>query len=208
VDSAGNVYIADVYAQVIRQVNATTGVIEAVAGDYAPCSALPCGDGGPATEAQLTIPFGVAVDVSGNIYIADSGDNLIRRVDAITHDISTVALNSSYSFGGDGGPATLASMAQPLEVAVDASDNFFISGGYDFDFGLGGGDEVVRRVDAVTGIITTVAGQDGNPTEFGFGGDGGPATSALLNNLGIAVDRAGNLYISDAGNNRVRRVSP
>jgi hypothetical protein len=207
VDSAGNVYVADVNDMVIRKVNATTGVIEAVAGDYTYCTVSGCGDGGPATQAQLTFPYGVAVDATGNIFIADSGDNKIRRVDATTGDISTVALNGDYGFGGVGGLALNASMAQPLNVAVDATDDIFISGGY-YTNELGGGDEVVCRVDAVTQIITTVAGQDTNPTLYGFAGDGGPATSALLNNLGIAVDGAGNLYIADAGNNRVRKVAP
>ena len=209
-DKAGNLYIADVSDMVVRRVSAATGVIEAVAGDYAPCSSPPtCGDGSPATMASLTSPYGVAVDSAGNLLIADTRDNQIRRVDVTTGIISTVAFNSgALGFSGDGGPATLATMSEPLNVAVDALGNIFVAGGVDTFISLGGGYEVVRRVDAKTGLITTVAGQDTNPSSYGFSGDGGPATAALLNNLGIAVDNDGGFYIADGGNNRVRKVGP
>lgn len=210
-DKAGNVYIADVLDTVIRMVNANTGIITTVAGDYAFCSDPPgCGDGGSATEASLSFPYGVAVDGSGNIVIADTLDNEIRRVDASTGIISTIAFNSgAFGFSGDGGPATQAVMSEPLTVSVDSSGNVFIGGGYDgFLLGIGGGLEIVQEIDAATGIINTVAGQENNPGTLGFVGDGGPATSALLNNLGVTVDNAGGFYIADAGNNRVRKVGP
>jgi trimeric autotransporter adhesin len=210
-DKAGNVYIADVLDTVIRMVNANTGIITTVAGDYAFCSDPPgCGDGGSATEANLSFPYGVAVDRSGNIVIADTLDNEIRRVDASTGIISTIAFNSgAFGFSGDGGPATQAIMSEPLTVSVDSSGNVYIGGGYDgFLLGIGGGLEIVQRIDAATGIINTVAGQENNPGTLGFAGDGGPATSALLNNLGVTADNAGGFYIADAGNDRVRKVGP
>ena len=152
------------------------------------------GDGGPATSAQLNSPQGVAVDASGNFFIADTGNNRIRRVDAATGIITTVAGNGVGGYSGDGGPATSASLNQPNGVAVDSSGNLFIADT---------GNHRIRRVDAVTGTITTVAG---NGTQ-GFSGDGGAATSAELNfPYGVAVDGSGNLFIADTGNNRIRRV--
>ena len=137
------------------------------------------------------------MDGSGNVFIVDFGDNRIRRVDVATQNISTVALNGLPTFGGDGGPATSASMEDPLEVAVDPAGNLFIGGGYD---------DVVRRVDAATQTITTVAGDATQPLTLGFSGDGGLATKAIIGNIGLAIDGAGNLFIADFGNNRIRHV--
>jgi hypothetical protein len=210
VDSSGNLYIADPYDAVVRRVDATTNIITTVAGDYVTCSAptSPCGDGGLATSANLRLPFGVAVGASGDIFIADSGDNRVRVVDGKTGVISPKAFTGQYNFSGDGGSALQATMARPLTLALDSANNLFISGGYDVDFSLGAGLEVVRRVDGASGIVTLVAGQEANPTLYGFSGDGGLAIQATLNNLGIAVDSVGNLYIADAGNDRIRKVSP
>ena len=151
------------------------------------------GDGGPATAAELNAPRGVAVDASGNLYIADALNNRIRKVssDGI---ITTVAGNGSLSYSGDGGLAADAQLSGPRGLAVDGAGNLFIA---DFD------NNTVRKISA-SGIITTVAGNG----VAGFSGDGGPATSAQLNGpWGVAVDRAGNLFIADSANNRVRRVS-
>lgn len=148
------------------------------------------------------------MDASGNIFIADTGDNRVRRVDAKSGIITAAVFNGQYNISGDGGPALDASMALPLSVAVDSADNIFISGGYDFTFGLGAGIELVQKVDAATQIVSAAAGQYKNPLNFGFTGDGGLATNATLNNVGIAVDSAGNLYIADTGNDRVRKVGP
>jgi sugar lactone lactonase YvrE len=210
VDTGGNVFIGDNGDSRIRCVIGTVGgcwdtqhqypigTILTVAGDGIPCSSSPnCGDGGLATAANLSFPFGVAVDGAGNLFIADSDDNLVRRVDAVSQIITTVAFNGLATFGGDGGPALNASMDAPEEVAVDPAGNLFISGGVD---------EVVQRVDFATQTITTVAGNAANPIPYGFKGDGGLATKATLGNFGVAVDGAGNLYIADAGNNRIRAV--
>ena len=190
-DTLGNLFIADTWNFCVRRVDAVTGDISTVAGDgnqgYS-------GDGGPATTAALNAPYGVAVDALGNLFIADTYNNCIRRVDAGTDIITTVAGNGNLGFSGDGGPATSAWLANPQSVAVDNHDNLFIADG---------GNARIRRVDGVTGIITTVAG-DGN---WGYSGDGGPATSASLREAwAVAVDALGNLFIADSGNDRIRRV--
>ena len=187
VDASGNLFIADQNNNRIRKVS-TNGIITTVAGDG---GAGYSGDGGAATNASLLIPEGVTVDAAGNLFIADTGNNRIRKVDT-NGIITTVA-------GGGGGSdinaATNASLLFPGGVAVDADGNFFIADS---------GRWLVRKVDA-HGIITTVAG-NGSP---GFSGDGGAATNASLGGpSSVTTDAAGNLFISDPGNNRIRKVIP
>ncbi len=187
VDSAGNIYIADTSNNRIRKV-ASGGTISTVAGTG---TAGFGGDGAAATSAKLSSPYGVAVDASGNLYIADTGNNRIRMV-TTAGIINTVAGNTAGS-GGDGGPATSAQLNNPTAVMVDAGGNLYI------------GDTSNNRIRLVTaaGIISTVAGNGSQ----GFGGDDGPATSALLDSpSGVTVDSGGNLYIADTGNNRIRKV--
>ena len=188
VDGLGNLYIADTYSSCVRRVD-TAGVITTVAGTgewgYS-------GDGGPATNAQLQRPRGVAVDGLGNLYIADSDNHCVRRVDT-AGVITTVAGTGARGYSGDSGPATSAQLRSPQGVAVDGLGNLYVADYLNHR---------VRRVDAA-GVITTVAGTD----ERGYSGDGGPATSAQLGApRGVAVDGSGNLYIADYGNGRVRRV--
>ena len=191
VDASGNLFIADTSNHRIRRVDAVTKVITTVAGDG---TAGFSGDGGPATNANLSAPSGVAVDGAGNLFIADSGNQRVRRVDGSTGVITTVAGTGTRGFSGDGGPATTASLNAPIGATVDASGNLFI-----VDFS----NHRVRRVDGSTGVITTVAGTGA----AGFSGDGGPATSASLSfPRGVAVDASGNLFIVDQTNHRVRRV--
>jgi len=190
VDSSGNLYIADVLNNRIRKVT-PDGVISTVAGNGTPGFS---GDGGPATSAALYCPNGVAVDSSGSLYIADTYDLRIRKVTS-AGIISTVAGDGTSGFNGDGGSASSAQLCCPNGVAVDSSGDLYIA------------DTSDHRIRIVTpaGIIKTVAG---NGTA-GFSGDGGPATSAQLNfPSGIAADSAGNLYIADTYNLRVRRVNP
>jgi trimeric autotransporter adhesin len=190
VDTAGNLFIADLNSR-IRRVDAVTGIITTVAGNGRPGFS---GDGGPATSAGLGLPRSVAVDAAGNLFIADADNNRIRRVDAVTGIITTVAGNGIQAFSGDGGPAISAGLDRPTGVTVDGTGILSIS---DFN------NNRIRRVDAATGIITTVAG-DGRT---GFNGDGGLATSTGLNfPRSVAVDRASNLFITDFNNNRIRRI--
>jgi sugar lactone lactonase YvrE len=188
-DAAGKLLIADYYNNRIRRVDVTTGIITTAAGNG---TAGFSGDGGPATSASLAYPGGVAVDAAGNLFIADY--NRIRRVDGTTGIITTVAGNGISGFGGDGGPATSASLDRPGGVTIDAAGNLLIADQFNHR---------IRRVDGTTGIITTVAG---NGTPF-FNGDGGPATSAALDYpAGVAIDAAGNLLIADRVSDRIRRV--
>jgi uncharacterized protein (TIGR03437 family) len=198
VDVAGDVFIADTVNNVIRKISASTGNISTVAGGT---PVIACGtdegfngDGGPATSAELNRPQGVFVDASGNLYIADTENNRIRKV-STSGTITTVAGNGTGVFSGDGGAATSAGVASPNSVAVDASGNIFIAGTLN---------SRIREVAAGTGIITTVAG-DG---VAGFFGDGGLPTNAGLNHPGgVAVDASGDIFIADTGNNRIREVS-
>ena len=161
-------------------------IITTVAGNGMPGYS---GDEGPATQAGVS-PGGLSVDHQGNLYIA--AGNRVRRVDAETGVITTIAGDGTPGYSGDGGPATEAQVFADV-VAFDKAGNLYIAG-----------PDVVRRVDKRTGIITTVAGNGVR----GYSGDGGPATDAELNfPAGLAVDVHGNLYISDAGNFRVRRVN-
>lgn len=203
VDADGNILIADTFDNVVRRVDHVTGVITTIAGTpLNACSAAPCGDGGAATSATLAHPEGVAVDAGGNILIADSGDEAIRRVDHATGVITTIAgtLRSGCSVApcGDGGPATAATLTQPRAVAVDAVGDVLISDT---------ADSVVRRVDHATGVITTIAGTPLTSCSAAPCGDGGSATSATLQQPGgVAVDGAGNLLIADTLDDVVRRV--
>jgi len=255
VDSAGNLFIADTQNNRIRRVDVTTGIITTVAGTG---SAGYGGDGGPATQARLFAPFGVAVDGTGTLFIADTSNEVVRRVDGSTGVITTIAgvaghtdvgtrggsatgqslLNSPTSltlykqrvllivesyriqgmdvadsrglvqtvvgtgmpgYSGDGGAAMGAEVFGLANVAVDAAGNLDVTDA---------GNNVVRRIDGSTGVITTVAGDMTASEHHAFGGDGGPALGATFRTpTGIAVDSAGNLYIADTGNHRVREVA-
>ena len=192
VDSQNNVYISDYYNNVVRKVAASTGIISTFAGTG---TGSYFGDSGPANLAHLLNPVGLAFDVQGNLYIADSDNSVVRKVD-LAGIITTVA-GSGPSYG-EGGPATLAKMKSPEGLVLDAQGNLYIADNGDF---------VARRVDKVTGFITTVAGSMG---VTGFSGDGGPATQAVFSQEidGLAVGCGGILYITDDFNHRIRAVSP
>src|SRR5438046_2133895 len=178
VDSSGNLYIADLGNERIRKIAAATGIITTVAGNGVLGFA---GDGGAATNASLNTPSGVALDASGNLYIADFCNDRIRKVDAATGIITTVAGNGSPAFAGDGGAATSASLNSPSGVALDASGNLYIADFFD---------NRIRKVDAASGIITTVAGNGTNA----FAGDGGTAkTASVIGPAGVALAASGSV---------------
>lgn len=186
-------YIADSYSNTIRKVNASTGIITTIAGNG---TAGYSGDGGPATRAEFNQLRGLALTSSGNVYIADGGNNVIRELTVSTGVITTVAGTGTAGFAGDGGPATAAEFDNPVFVAVDSAGNLYISDQY-----IGR----VREVNASTGIIQTIAG--GGPSTSNYVGDGGAATSAMIYwTEGLAFDSAGNLYVADKNFGRIRKV--
>jgi sugar lactone lactonase YvrE len=193
-DTAGNLYISDVGNHRVRKLD-PQGRISTVAGSGPGGLGAPGGfggDSGPATAARFNLPLGLAVDAAGNLYIADSRNQRVRKVDP-NGILTTVAGGGTAPFT-EGAVATAVALSNPAGLAVDSAGNLFI------------GERGLNRVLKVTpaGIVTTVAGTG----QSGYSGDGGPATQAQTNTpFGIALDRAGNLFFSDAGNRRVRKVS-
>jgi trimeric autotransporter adhesin len=214
VDGSSNIFIADEFVGAIREV--TAGTISTFAGEHFNYGYY--GDGATAVGAEIQEPTGVAIDSSGNLYVADTSNNLIRKVDATTGNISTVAGNgtpqchpSTETNCGDGGAATLANFTHPSDVFVDAAGTIYIADA---------GDNVIRAVNTTAatikvanvsipaGAIQTIGGEDFNLSP-GYGGDGGQATLAAFNNpSGLFVDSSGNIYIADTGNNVIRKITP
>lgn len=192
VSAVGDLYIADSTFAVIRKVTASTGIISTVAGNGTTGYS---GDGGTATSAQLNGPQGVALDAAGNVYISDFHNNAIRKITVSSGIMSTVAGNGTQGFSGDDGAATSAELYFPTSVGFDTAGNLYI---------VDSGNACVRKVSTSTGIITTIAGRGNPPDHLG---DGGPATSAILNlPHSAAIDAAGNLYVAEIGDSRIRRV--
>jgi uncharacterized protein (TIGR03437 family) len=243
-DAAGNIYIVDSVNHRVRVV-ARNGVISTIAGNGTPGYS---GDGGPATSAQLNAPRGVAVDASGNLYIADFNNNAVRKVSNGT--ITTVAGNGSLGFSGDGGPATSAQLHAPVAVAVDLAGDLYISDLQNYRIRMvtpngiintiagngtsvatgDGGPAINAQLAAPGGLIADPSGNlfiadsvavireitpdgtihtiAGNGT-VGYSGDGGPSLVAQFNGItGIAMDKSGNIYVADSGNNAVRMLQP
>jgi sugar lactone lactonase YvrE len=182
-DAQGNLFIADTFNSRIRKVD-TNGVITTVAGGGSGAN--------PATRATLSFPYGIAVDSSNYLYIADTDDQIVRKVDG-SGNISTVAGTGTYGYSGDGAAATSAKLRSPSGVTVDAAHNLFIADT---------GNNCIRMV-GTNHIIITLAGNGTN----GYCGDGGMATNANLSGPeSVFVDNQGNLLIADFGNNRIRQL--
>jgi sugar lactone lactonase YvrE len=190
-DKKGNIFIADSRNSLVRRVEARTGIITTVAGSEPHLVFFPGqGDGKIATSPEVAFfPSSIEIDNRGNLYILDSQDNRIRRVDAKTGIISTVAGNSSDKISGDGGQATKAGLGQPFNLAFGANGNLFVSVV-----------NRIRRIDIGTGIIKIIAGNGERITS----GDGGSASGAGMSPRALAVDKAGNIFLVDNG--RIRRI--
>jgi hypothetical protein len=205
VDAQGNVYVADLANNLVRKIDAATGLTRTLAGK-APAiqydgigeivSSEHSGDGGPAAEATFgSGPWGVAVDAAGNVYIATGFDHRIRRIDATSGIITTIAGNGSASSSGDGGPAVNATVNMPIKIAIASNGDVYFSENHG---------QRVRKIDAVTGIISTAAG---NGLTTGSLGDGGSGPLASLSGPeGLAFDRDGNLLIADQAHLRIRKL--
>ncbi len=189
IDSKGNLFIADYYTYIVREV--TAGTINTIAGNTNPGFA---GDDGPGFQAQISFVHGLAADTKGNLFIADTSNARVRVVNLSTGNIFTFAGNGTSGYSGDGAKAVNASLNSPAGVVADSAGNVYIA-----DYG----NSTVRKVDT-SGNITTVAGTG----TWGYSGDGGPANkAALAHPVALAVDPAGNIYIADPGNLNIRRIT-
>lgn len=191
-DAAGNVIVADREAHVVFRIDARTGAVTVIAGTG---TAGWSGDGGPARQARLRNPEWVEFDARGNLFLADRGNHVVRRIDPAGR-ISHVAGTGASGQAGDGGPAATAAMTNPFGLTLDRGGNLFV-----FDTEV----HAIRRIDAASGVITTVIGNQ----QRGFSGDGGPATQARLYRPHNGVfDRDGSLVFGDSFNQRIRRWDP
>jgi len=188
----GDLYLADTGNHEIRKVTALTGIVTLVVGSTSPGYS---GDGGAAAAARLRLPAAIVVAANGDMYIADTGNDAVRKVTAATGIATTYAGTGTTGYTGDGGAATSARLSGPQGLVLAANGDLYIADT---------GNNVIRKVTAATGVITTFAGTG----TAGFLGDGGVATSARLNAPeSVSISASGELYIADAGNNRIRRVS-
>jgi sugar lactone lactonase YvrE len=190
-DTQGNLYIAETGNQAIRKID-TTGNLTTIAGTGTQGYS---GDNGPATAAQLDSPQGLAIDANQNLYLADTHNQVIRKLSLTTGIITTIAGNGTQGYSGDNGPATTAQFDLPTALALDTNQNLYIADS---------ANHRIREINSTTGIVTTIAG---NGIQ-GFSGDNGLATVANIDSpTGIAIDTAGNLYLADTHNQRIREIN-
>jgi sugar lactone lactonase YvrE len=189
-DSANNLYLADTHNHRIRRIDVATSIITTIAGAGSPGFS---GDNTLATAAQLNLPTALAIDSANNLYLADTGNHRIRKI-SDAGIITTIAGTGTQGFSGDAGPASAAAIDSPTGLALDSANNLYLADTHNHR---------IRRIDAATGIITTIAGT-GTP---GFSGDTTAATAATLAlPHGLTIDAAGNLYLADTQNHRIRRI--
>jgi sugar lactone lactonase YvrE len=188
-DASGNLYFAETANHIIRKVD-TAGNISTIAGTGTQGFS---GDNGPASSATLDSPQGLALDSANNLYIADTHNHRIRKLNLITATITTIA-GTTAGFSGDNGAATAAQLNLPTALAVDSANNIYFADT---------GNHRIRRIDATSGTITTIAGTGIQ----GFSGDNGAAINANIDSpTGLAIDSAGNLYLADTHNHRIRCI--
>jgi gliding motility-associated-like protein len=193
-DKHGDLYIAEYSGHRVRKINMATGIITTIVGTG---NSGYSGDGGLAVNARINTPNDLAIDDAGNIFIADFGNHRVRRVDAATGIITTVAGTGVAAYGGDGGPAVNAQLPHPNSVCLDKKGNIYISEAYSTISCR------IRKIDAITGIITTIAGNN----DYAHSGDGGLAVNAsLFDPAGVMVDNAGNVYIAQYDDSRIRKI--
>ena len=202
VDSHENIYFTDGAANVVRKV-ASDGIVKTIAGTFIGFNQINntpyAGDGDLATSAHLNIPYSIAVAADGNVIIADAGNNAVREISSATGTISTVAGKGPgwSGFAGDGGSAAQSLVWNPHNVAYDKLGNIYIADTQN---------NAIRMIEKSTGKISTLAGL--GPSSPGYSGDNGQATSAAINSPeGIAIDKNGDIYFSDGGNNVIRKIS-
>ncbi|MDA1127414.1 MAG: hypothetical protein O2913_01795 [Chloroflexi bacterium] len=188
-DGRGGLLIADIQDQRIRRLDLTSGIITTFAGNG---EKVRSGDGKPALEASIMGARAVCMDSKGNTYIAEREGNGVRKVDS-NGIMSTLAGNGERGYEGDGGPALTATWGSPKAIRCDSGDNIVV---------VDTENHAIRRIDAATGIVTTIAGG-----RLGGEGDGGPATEAALDRPhGCGIDAQGNIFVADSNNHRVRVV--
>jgi hypothetical protein len=194
VDGAGNLFIADSFNGLVRKVAAGTGIITVAAGGGTSAGVDGFGNGGAATSARLRNPLGIGLDVAGNLYIADTGNSMVRKVDVVSGVITAVAGTGQYGYSGDKGSALNAALASPAAVRADAAGNIYLADQ---------AKNVIRQVSAIAGTISTIAGTGAHR----YSGDGGsPLSASLADPAGLALDANGNLFIADFSNNTVREI--
>ncbi len=192
-DPQGNMVVCMGRHNRIRRVDAHTGIITLICGNGEPGYA---GDGGPATDAIIHQPYGLAIDTNGDIYFAQRFDPAVRKIDASAGIVSTVAGTGEFGYSGDGGPGNAAMLREPNDLCLDGQGGLLIADVQD---------QRIRRVDLATGIITTFAGTGDKSRD----GDGRPATEAsLMGPRAVCADSQGNIFVCEREGNGVRKISP
>ncbi|HEX5171185.1 MAG TPA: hypothetical protein VFW11_18540 [Cyclobacteriaceae bacterium] len=200
IDADGNVFMTDGAANTLRMINISNGQISTVAGNFRGFNVSDptpfAGDGGMATSAHLNVPMATSVDFSGDVYVSDAGNNIVRKVS--NGKISTLAgTGGSIGYYGDGGQASSAKLYNPGGIVVGPEGHIYFADSQN---------NALRKIESGTGIISTIAGQ--GPDQPGYTGDNGPADAAKVNApFGIAIDKLGTIYFADAGNNVIRKIS-